>query len=105
MVLIIVHSENLLTGRSQQVVMDGEYSVPTTVISRVPQGSLYLACYYSCYINDISQNLTSTIRDDTLIHRTISNEEGVIALQNDINTIIKWSIDWQISFNPKSQSF
>ena len=29
-------TENLLTGRSQQVVVNGEYSDPTTVISGVP---------------------------------------------------------------------
>jgi len=32
--------ESLLTGRSQQVVANGEYSDPITVISRVPQASV-----------------------------------------------------------------
>jgi len=56
-----------------------------------------------CYINDITQNLTSQVRlyaDDTLI--IISNEKDVAALQKDLNTIMKWSIDWQMTFNPNT---
>ena len=51
--------ENLLTGRSQQVVVNGEYSDPTTVISGVPQGSVFGPLLFLCYINNITQNLTS----------------------------------------------
>ena len=89
--------ENLLTGRSQQVVVNGKYSDPTTVISGVPQGSVLGPLLFLCYINDITQNLTSKVRpyaDDTLIYRNILNEQDVVALQNDLNTIMKWSVDW-----------
>ena len=86
----------MLSGRSQRVVVDGEYSDPIAVISGVLQGSEIGPLLFLCYINDISRNLTSTIRlyaDDTLIYRTICNEQDVIALQNDLNTIIRWSQD------------
>ena len=94
----------MLSGRSQRVVVNGKYSDPTAVISGVPQGSVIGPLLFLCYINDISKNLTSTIRlyaDDTLIYRTICNEQDVIALQNDLNTITQWSQDWQMTFNPK----
>ena len=99
--------ENLLTGRSQQVVVNGEYSDPTTVISGVPQGSVLGPLLFLCYINDITQNLTSKVRlyaDDTLIYRNILNEQDVVALQ-DLNTIMKWSVDWQMTFNPSKSEF
>ena len=49
--------ENLLTGRSQQVVVNGKYSDSTTLISGVPQGSVLDPLLFLCYINDITQNL------------------------------------------------
>ena len=55
--------ENLLTGRSQQVVVNGEYSDPTTVYNlwNFTRLGTYLG-QLATYINDISQNLTSTVR-------------------------------------------
>ena len=41
--------ESLLTGRSQQVVVNGEYSDPNTVISRVPQGLVLGPLLFLCY--------------------------------------------------------
>ena len=91
-VLSLKWIENFLTGRSQQVVVNGEYSDPTTVISRVSQGSVLGPLLFLCHINDIFQNLMSTVRlyaDDTLIYHTIYNKQDVIVLQNNLNTIMK----------------
>jgi len=61
-----------------------------------------------CTINDITENLTSKVRlyaDDTLIYRNILDEQDVVAFQNDLNSIVQWSIDWQMSFNPNKSEF
>jgi len=52
--------------------------------------------------------LSSTVHlyaDDTLIYRAVHSEADIIALQSDLNTIMKWAEDWQMSFNPKKTEF
>ena len=100
--------KELLIGRSQQVVVNGKYSGLTEVTSGVPQGSVLGPLLFLCYINDITQNMSSTVRlyaDDTLIYRAVHSEADIIALQSDLNTIMKWAEDWQMSFNPKKTEF
>ena len=95
--------ESLLTGRSQQVVVNDEYMQWSnyTVISEVSQGSVLGPLLFLCYINDITESLTSKVRmymlmiHCTLIYRKIL-EQDVVALQNDLNSILKWSINWQV---------
>jgi len=41
----------------------------------------------------------------TLIYRNILDEQDFVALQNDLNLIVQWSIDWQMSFNPNKSEF
>jgi len=63
--------ESLLTGRSQQVVVNGEYSDPITVISGVPHALVLGPLLFLRYINDIMENLTSKVRqsaDDTYLN-------------------------------------
>ena len=72
------------------------------------QGSVLGPLLFLCYTDDITQNLTSKVRlyaDDTLIYRNILNKQDVVALQNDLNTIMKWSVDWQMTFNPSKSEF
>ena len=61
-----------------------------------------MVSFYPPYSLIITQNLTSKVRlyaYDTLIYRNILNEQDIVVLQNDLNTIMKWSIDWQMSFS------
>ena len=52
-----------LTERTQQVVIDGDYSTCKQVRSRVPQGTLLGPLMFLLYINDIGDHLNhSTIR-------------------------------------------
>ena len=59
------------------------------------------------YINDIVNNISSTIRlfaDDCLLYRLIDTERDAVALQNDLDTLTGWSYEWQMKFNPSKCS-
>ena len=64
-----------LTERTQQVVVDGDYSSCKKVRSGVPQGTVLWPLMFLLYINDIGDHLNhSTIRlfaDDCLLYRTM----------------------------------
>ena len=73
----------------------------------IPQGSILGPLYFSATLMT-SLNLTSKVRlyaDDTLIYHNFINDPGIVALQNDLNATIMWSIDWQMTFNPNKSEF
>jgi hypothetical protein len=56
------------------------------------------------YINDIPDDVTSTIRffaDDCVIYRPVGTSEDHILLHKDIDTLVQWSETWQMEFNVK----
>ena len=98
-----------LTERTQQVVVDGDYSSCKQVRSGVPQatvlGPLMFLLYNIDIINDIGDHLNhSTIRlfaDDCLLYRTISNQDDADRLQDDLDKLQEWPETWQMNFNAK----
>ena len=70
-----------LSGRSQQVVLNGQASDPVPFLSGVPQGSVLGPILFLFFINDLPDNIKSSVRlfaDDcacigTFIHcKTVS---------------------------------
>ena len=65
------------------------------VISGVPQGTILGSILLIIYINDISTNITSTVKiyaDDTKIYRTINVlDKDISALQLDPNRLSDWA--------------
>ena len=94
--------ENWLSDRKQRVVINGKSSDWTSVNSGVPQGSVLGPVLFIIYINDIDENITcriSKFADDTKITNTVCSEQQRLCIQNDLNTLSRWSEDWQMSFN------
>jgi hypothetical protein len=94
-----------LGGRKQRVVLNGEASEWSEVLSGVPQGSVLGPTLFLIFINDIDRavDVTSTVllkfADDTKVARVVESEEQREELQSAINKLVKWSEEWQMMFN------
>ena len=67
-----------LTDRQQQVIINGEISSLTSVTSDVPQGTVLAPLLFLCYINDITKDISSSIKlyaNDVLIYNIINSKE------------------------------
>ena len=85
--------ESFLNGRTQQVIVEGSKSSTCDVTS---QGSVLGPVLFLIYINDIVTNIQSEIRlfaDDILLCKTIKTSDDHQILQNDLNSLTKWSTD------------
>ena len=95
---------HFLTNRMQRVVIRGKCSDWSSVKSGVPQGTILGPILFIIYINDISTDLTSTVKvyaDDTKIYRTIDSPDfDIPALQCDLDRFGVWANKWQMHFNP-----
>ena len=66
------------------------------------QGTVLGSLMFLLYINDIDQNINSTIRlfaDDCIIYRIIDTREETCNLQHDLDTISDWCRTWQMQLN------
>ena len=84
--------EKFLKDRKQCVACEGMYSDWAPVISGVLQGAVIVPIFFLIYINDLPNNLKSTVRlfaDDTIVYMTTSNGTDATALQQDLDKLAK----------------
>ena len=65
---------DFLSNRTQKVLVGGQISESTAVLSGVPQGTVLGLLLFLCYINDLSRSIKSKVRmhaDDTLVYNVI----------------------------------
>ena len=90
------------TGRRQRIVVDGEVSSWTSVLSGVPQGSVLGPILFLVYINDLEEGITGKIlifADGTTLFTKTKEIGDKQTLQDDIDKLVKWSEKWQMLFN------
>ena len=94
---------DFLSGRTQQVVLEGKRSQTAKVTSGVPQGTVLGPLLFLVFINDMPDSVTSNIRlfaDDALLYRSIKTNNDAEALQKDLDDLQSWEKLWQMYFNP-----
>ena len=91
-----------LSERSQKVVLDGQASDPVPVLSGVSQGSVLGPVLFLIFINDLPDNIRSSVRlfaDDCVLYRNIKSPIDCQILQDDLNSLSQWETNWQMKFN------
>ena len=98
-----------LYNRKQRVVIPGVSSNWSSVEAGVPQGSILGPLLFLLYINDIVEDINSSIRlfaDDTTLYIIVDNPlHAANQLNSDLSKIHQWATKWLVTFNPsKSES-
>jgi hypothetical protein len=94
---------SFLSGRTQQVLLEGEKSTTSAVTSGVPQGTVMGQLLFLIYINDLPEQVTATARlfaDDCLLYRKIKSAEDTNILQKDLDALQQWESTWLVQLNP-----
>ena len=89
-----------LTERKQQVVLNGESSSWTTIISAVPQGSVLGPLLFSLFVNNLA---AIYCKKSSSSYITLYLLKFIIQLQQDLDNLYKWSQDWQLCFDVANQ--
>ena len=85
--------EDYLQNRPQFVEINGNESQWLPVTSGIPQGSVLGLLLFLIYINDLPENVNSTVymyADDTKIYREIQSDDDHEVLQRDLETLKTW---------------
>ena len=91
-----------LSGRTQKVVIDGISSDPAPVLSGVLKGSILGPILFLIFINDLPNNIHSTIglfADDCVIYRNIRSSKSQQILQEYWNKLAQREEAWLMKFN------
>ena len=93
-----------LSDRFQRVILNGQTSSWRPVIAGVPQGSVLGPFLFLVYINDLPNQLKSSVKlfaDDTSLFTIVKDKnESANTLNNDLLLISKWAYNWKMFFNP-----
>ena len=82
----------------------GQGSDPVPVLSDVPQRSVLGQIMFIIFINDLPDNIRSSVRlfaifaDDCVLYRNTYSIQNCLTLQ-DLTCLGQWESNWQMKFN------
>ena len=93
-----------LSDRKQRVILSNTFSNWASINAGVPQGSILGPLLFLVYINDIVNDIGSTIKlfaDDTSLYIIVDDPiTSSNSLNSDLEKIHQWAKTWLITFNP-----
>ena len=96
-----------LTGRKQQVVVNGSCLNFSPIISGVPRGFMLGPLLFIIYINEVAQlPLTADSKivmyaNDILLYRPVHSTVDLVYLQEDTTSLGLWANSVNLCFNPR----
>ena len=88
--------ESFLSGRTQKVLVNGILSLPQSVTSGVPQGSVLGPLFFIVFINDLCNVIPTDVTskcfaDDLKMYSQISCIEDIDRLQYGVDMVSGWA--------------
>ena len=91
---------DFLNFRKQRVVLNDQHSSWTIIEAGIPQGSIFGPLLFLIYINDLITSIKIFADNTSLFSIVHSMNMSITNLNNDLNKIRNWSIQWKINFDP-----
>ena len=110
-IYLISWIEFFITSRSQAVTIENNISSTTVVPNGVSHSSVLGTLLFILYVNDIESIFCESITfklfaDDLKLYRSLDTNFHHSHLQEAINSVVAWSVTWQLPINfPKCSSF
>ena len=97
--------KSFLTDRKQRVCINNTYSDWAGVTSGVPQGSVLGPLLFVVFINDLPEviddgSVMYLFADDTKLFRHIRRLHDTEVLQNDVDGMNEWGVEWGMFYHP-----
>ena len=93
-----------LKGRTQRVMIKGQYSSWGSINAGVPQGSVLGPILFLVYINDLVKSVTCGIKlfaDDTVLYVMSDDvQQSSDQLNENLSRVNDWAKTWLVQFNP-----
>lgn len=93
---------DFLRGRSYAVRVASSVSSGRSVVSGVPQGSVLGPLLFLVHVNDLPTVFESQCllyADDLKLWRNVASEDDRRVLQEDIDRLVRWSMEWDLPIN------